>query len=338
VFAGPIIAREVMTAPRGVRYYLFRAAYTGIFFVLMWTAWQNLVGWRVVREVGVLARFGGVLYLIFAMLQLTVMLFFAPLAAATAVAHEKDRRTFVLLLMTDLKDHEIVLGKLASSLLLILTALAAGIPVLYLCALLGGISSSQVLNLFAVTAASGLSGGATGLVIALWRRPHFQSVALTIMFVIISVVFVEGLHLLFPNLTLLGIPLHEALNPYRATLAVLFPASEQLGATFRTSSLMYVALRLVFAALLIAFGTWKLRQWNPGKSEPRTDREGAEEESVEQLIEIEESAEPATSLQAGGGAHGHGFRWPRRVGGLQRRTGRQRISGERPRGDCRRDR
>ena len=41
-----------------------------------------------------LARFGGILYWMFAMLQLTLMLFFAPLFTAAAVSYEKDRRTF----------------------------------------------------------------------------------------------------------------------------------------------------------------------------------------------------------------------------------------------------
>ena len=72
--------------------------------------------------------------------QLTLMLFFAPLSAATAVAHEKDRRTFVLLLMTDLRDVEIILGKLVASLLQILTLLATSAPVFFLCMLLGGVS------------------------------------------------------------------------------------------------------------------------------------------------------------------------------------------------------
>src|SRR6476646_8301703 len=158
LFAGPIIAREVLTAPRPLRFYVARASYVGILFVLMWTAWQSLIGWREVREFGVLARFGGVLFQFFVLIQLTLMLFFAPLSAATAVAHEKDRRTFVLLLMTDLSDTEIVLGKLLASLTQILTALAVGLPVLSVCALLGGISFVQILNLFAVTAASGLAG------------------------------------------------------------------------------------------------------------------------------------------------------------------------------------
>src|SRR5947209_230418 len=112
LFAGPIIAREVLTAPRPLRFYVARATYVGLLFVLMWTAWQVLIGFREVREFGVIARFGGVLFQIFVLVQLTLMLFFAPLAAATAVAHEKDRRPFVLLLMTDLGATATVLGQL----------------------------------------------------------------------------------------------------------------------------------------------------------------------------------------------------------------------------------
>ena len=109
MFAGPIIARELMTAPRPLRYYLWRASFCCLLFILSWTAWQQIMGWQDVRELGVMARFGNILYVMFAMLQLTLMLFFAPLFTAAAVSYEKDRRTFTLLLMTDLSDLEIVL-------------------------------------------------------------------------------------------------------------------------------------------------------------------------------------------------------------------------------------
>ena len=69
-----------MTAPRPGRFYVARASYVGLMFILMWTAWQSLIGWQEVREVGVLARFGEVLFQVFSLLQLTLMLFFAPLA------------------------------------------------------------------------------------------------------------------------------------------------------------------------------------------------------------------------------------------------------------------
>ena len=153
---------------------------------------------------GVLARFGGIIYWMFAMLQLTLMLFFAPLFTAAAVSYEKDRRTFTLLLMTDLSDLEIVLGKLVAGLLNILTILAASVGLLSLCVFFGGISFGQVMNLFAVTAASGMAGGALGLLIALWRDRTFQSISLTILMVVFSIAGVEAFAIAFPTLPLHG--------------------------------------------------------------------------------------------------------------------------------------
>ncbi len=286
MYTGPIIAREVVTAPRSLRYFLLRGSYAGLMFILMWTAWQFLVGWQEVRDLGVLARFGGILYFFFALGQLTVMLFFAPLAAATTVAHEKDRRTFVLLLMTDLSDLEIVLGKLGSSLTQVLTLLLGGLPVLAVCVLLGGISFIQVVNLFMVTAASGVAGGALGLIIALWRDRTFQSMSLTLLMVVFSIVGVEAIAYFFPSVRVQGVPLVEVLNPYRAMLAALYPSSDQLTG-LRASSYVYVTVRLFFAASILALGTWRLRKWNPGRNEPRELREGAEA-ATDQLIEVTE--------------------------------------------------
>ncbi len=288
MFAGPIIAREVLTAPRPLRYYLGRSSFSVFLFILMWTAWQSFIGWQTVSELGVVARFGGILYWMFAMLQLTLMLFFAPLFTAATVSYEKDRRTFTLLLMTDLSDLEIVLGKLVAGLMNVLTILAASVGLLFLCTLLGGISFGQVGNLFAVTASSGVAGGALGLLIALWRDRTFQSISLTILMVVFSVAGVEAFSLVFPTLSFMGVPLVEVLNPYRAMLAVLYPPSGELTGVVRASSLVYIGCRLTFAALLVAFGTYKLRKWNPGRNEPRELREGSEVEVVETLVEIEE--------------------------------------------------
>ncbi len=291
LFAGPIIAREVLTTPRPLRYYLWRASFACFLFIILWTAWQAIVGWQNVIELGVLARFGAIVYWMFAMLQLTLMLFFAPLFTASAVSYEKDRRTFTLLLMTDLSDLEIVLGKLVAGLLNILTILAASLGLLSICAFFGGISYGQVANLFAVTAASGVAGGALGLLIALWRDRTFQAISLTILMVVFSVAGVEAFAIAFPDAELMGVPLVEVLNPYRAMMAVLYPPTVQATGVVRASSLVYIGCRLTFAAALVAFGTWKLRKWNPGRNEPRELREEGEVEATLTLVEVEE--EPA---------------------------------------------
>src|SRR5262249_46794868 len=267
---------------------LWRASFAFFFFILMWTAGQSFIGWQYIRELGVLAGFGGVLYWMFAMLQLTLMLFFAPLFTAAAVSYEKDRRTLNLLLMTDLSDLEIVLGKLVAGLLNILTILAASVGLLSLCAFFGGISFGQVMNLFSLTAASGVAGGALGLLIALWRDRTFQSISLTILMVVFSVAGAELFAILFPRLEIAGVPLAEVLNPYRAMLSVLYPQTNSLTGGVRASSLVYIGVRMTFAAALVAFGTWKLRTWNPGRNEPREAREEGGGEGIESLIEVKE--------------------------------------------------
>ena len=98
-----------------------------------------------------------------------------------------------------------------------------------LTALLGGISYGQIINLYAVTASSGLAGGAMGLVVALWRDRSFQSIALTILAVVFSIAGVEAFAIAFPTLSTAGIPLAEVLNPYRALFAVLQPALGRTG-------------------------------------------------------------------------------------------------------------
>ena len=310
MFAGPIIAREILTAPRPLRFYVARASYVGLLFILMWTAWQSLVGLTDVTEVGIIAYFGHILFRLFVLFQLTLMLFFAPLSAATAVAHEKDRRTFLLLLMTDLRDVEIILGKLAASLVQILTLLATAAPVFFLCLLLGGVSPGQVLDVIGVTAAAGLAGGSLGLLVALGRDRTFQSLALTVLTLVLLLAGVEVIGYLAPNLAIFGAPVAEALNPFRAVSTVIDPARSGVSGGLRPG-VVFMGAAALFSAAVLAFSTAMLRVWNPGRNEPREQREGEDAEAApaEVLIEVEEPAEAlaqAARSRSGLAAEGSG--------------------------------
>ncbi len=288
-----------MTAPRPSRFYVARASYVGLLFILMWTAWQSLIGWNDVTEVGVVAFFGKVLFRLFVLVQLALMLFFAPLAAATSIAHEKDRRTFVLLLMTDLRDVEIILGKLAASLLQVVTLLLTGAPVFFLCMLLGGVSGGQVLDVLGVTAAAGIAGGALGLLVALGRDRTFQSLALTVLLLVLSIVGIEAIGVAFPGLRVFGVPLAQAFDPFRTVATVTDPPPAALMPLVRPS-LIFMLSAVGMATALIATGIVMLRVWNPGKAEPREQREGEEVEGVGELVEIEAVPEPALAAAAVG--------------------------------------
>ncbi len=185
MFAGPVFSREVMSAPRRPRLYVWRAAYVGALLVLLSTFWQVLTGTQTVSDTGELARFGVTSFQILAPLQLAATLFFAALSAAGAVAVEKDRRTLDLLLLTRLSNVELVLGKLFSSLLIVVSLVLAALPLFMLVALLGGVSFLQIGRVVAVAVASAMVAGSLGTLLAFWREKTFQALATTLLAIVL---------------------------------------------------------------------------------------------------------------------------------------------------------
>src|SRR5437899_1510522 len=100
---GPIFNREWLTVPRRPRHYINRAVYLGLFLFLGVAAWGMTVGWTTAATLGDAARFGSLLFQIIVFIELTLLVFFAALAAVSTITLEKDRRTFLLLLLTDLR-------------------------------------------------------------------------------------------------------------------------------------------------------------------------------------------------------------------------------------------
>ena len=76
--------------------------------------------------------------------ELTLVMLAAPAATAGAICVDRARGTLTHMLVTDLTDPEIVLGKLAARLLPILGLVACTWPVLAICSLLGGIDPTAL--------------------------------------------------------------------------------------------------------------------------------------------------------------------------------------------------
>ncbi len=76
--------------------------------------------------------------------------------SAKCIAFEKDRRTLGFLLVTRLSSAEIVIGKLAAHFLVFLVTLAAGLPIMLLLNLLGGVDGWLILTAYAGIVSTGL--------------------------------------------------------------------------------------------------------------------------------------------------------------------------------------
>src|SRR4051794_28364880 len=193
---GPIFIREWLTVPRRPRHYVTRALFLGTVWVLLLTVWQTTIGWNRPPTLGDQARFGLLAFQVIVYVQLALLLFFSALSAAGTIAQEKDRRTFLLLLLSDLRNHEIVLGKVVGSLLQIGILLAGLIPVLMLLLLLGGVAPTQVGEALLVLATTALAAGSLGGLVALWRDKTFQALALTVLCLVLYLCLTRALDLL----------------------------------------------------------------------------------------------------------------------------------------------
>jgi ABC-type transport system involved in multi-copper enzyme maturation permease subunit len=295
---GPIFNRELLTLPRRPRHYALRVAYLGLLWVLGMTAWQAIIGWERGATLGDAARFNLQLFNLLTHVELAFLLFFAALSAASAITLEKDRRTFVLLLLTDLHNYEIVLGKLLGSLLQIFLFLAGTLPVFMLLLLLGGVAPGQVARAMLILAGTAVAAGSLGCLIALWRDKTFQTLALTVLLLVLYLCLVAGLGFLpdfFPALTpTAAAGVQQWLDPFRALAAVLEPIGETERLAGLDPAVGFALTMLVLSMLLNLLGILRLRVWNPS-GEPIIQRERPEE--MEEMDRAKAHAAPGPVRQ-----------------------------------------
>jgi ABC-type transport system involved in multi-copper enzyme maturation permease subunit len=171
---GPIFQIEAMLTVRRARYYFLRAAYGFVLLFIMWTCYQSAhetgLGTLTLQST---ARFATSFFYSFAAAQLTIAIAVTAAVTAGTIAEERERRTIEYLFATDLSNAEIVLGKLASRVLLVLVFLLAGLPVLSLALLFGGIDPGNLLQLFVVTASTVVASASFSMLVSVWaKRPR----------------------------------------------------------------------------------------------------------------------------------------------------------------------
>jgi ABC-type transport system involved in multi-copper enzyme maturation permease subunit len=251
-----------------VWFFAARTLFVAALFGLVLTSWQLLFGSQRVENLGDLAWFAAAVTQILAPLQLAVAMPFAALLVASAVAQEKDRKTLVLLLMTNLSNAELVLGKLLAGILMIVMIVVAALPLLLAVALLGGVSTAQILRIEAVTLASVLVAGSLGSTVALWREKTFQALAVT---TLILVLWLVGWEIVAGGVLgdqLFGISVDAwsvAMSPWRATLAAarpMFAGDVSAGGPFGSVT-WYLVAAIAGSVLLNALAIAMVRVWNP---------------------------------------------------------------------------
>jgi ABC-type transport system involved in multi-copper enzyme maturation permease subunit len=285
LLVGPVFTREFAITPRRGRVYVARAAYSATLVGLVAVAWLMLTGTQLIRDLGDLARFGTLLFQILCPLQMVVAIFFSALLAASAVSQEKDRRTMILLLMTNLSNSELVLGKLFASLLHVLVLLASAIPIFMLIVLLGGVSVAQVVEMVAVTFAAVLVCGSLGALVAFWREKTFQALSISVMAIVLWIGFWEVVASGVLGTVFAGLSAESwaaAMSPWRAILATVVPMPESLPVLgpIGTPAHLFLLVSLVGATVINGLTIAMVRVWNPSREARRSSPDEQRTETI----------------------------------------------------------
>ena len=252
---GAVFEREVRFAPKSKGLFIGRAVYAGSLLAIIATCWLVLTGTQAVTSPGDTARFGATLLRTLAPLQLSLAVLAAAMTAAVAVSVEKDRRTLELLLLSRLSERELVLGKLAASLLRVILMLLSAIPVFGIASLFGGVTGIQLGRLFIVTAAAALSAASIATTVAFWKDTTFQAVAITAFALVAWIVIGEAATSWF------GTAVGEQLSPARAMFAALSPAGGNLGSFLSLCGILILVTNVV--------AIQRVRTWNMARDARR---------------------------------------------------------------------
>ena len=159
---GPVFAYERLTASRRWQGYALRSVFLLLLWlalVVVWSGPRQALG-RSPSSIAALAALGQWFFIAVVGTQLTLVLLIAPAATAGAICLDRIRGTLTHMLMTDLSNAEIVLGKLAARLVPVLGLVGCTLPLLAILTLLGGVDPNALLGAFLITLGIGLLGSA----------------------------------------------------------------------------------------------------------------------------------------------------------------------------------
>jgi ABC-type transport system involved in multi-copper enzyme maturation permease subunit len=246
---GAVFEREVQAVPRARGLFVARAVYCGALLGIVATCWLVVTGTQAVTTAGDTARFGATLLRILAPLQLSLAMLAAAMTSTVAVTSEKDRRTLELLLISRLSDGQLVLGKLAGSLLRVMLLLLAAVPVFVIASLFGGVTMPQLVRLFVVTVAAALAAASVATCIAFWKDTTFQALAITTFALVAWVAIGEVVAGRF------GEAVGAQVSPARAVFAAITPTGGNTLLPF-----LAVSAALIVVANIVAVS--RVRAWN----------------------------------------------------------------------------
>jgi ABC-type transport system involved in multi-copper enzyme maturation permease subunit len=183
---GPVFVYETVRVGRKRLTFILRTLYLFVLtFVLgmVFMEWLSNIGYFSSGFQGIrpnqLSQYGDLAFSYFAPLQFGVICFLTPAYVAGCIADEKERKTLEFLFATDLRNREIIFGKLAARVVTLLMYIVAGLPVLSSLMLFGGIDPEMLIGAYAATIITMLGLAALSIYYSTVMRKPRDAIVLT---------------------------------------------------------------------------------------------------------------------------------------------------------------
>ncbi len=177
---GPVLFYDLVRSARRLRFVVIRTLYVLLMAgVLGWLFLVMLLPKGGAIRSSEMAVFANGFFYTFLAVQFFTAVLLTPAYTAGAIAEEKERKTIHFILATDLRDREIVLGKLASRMMNLGLLLLAGLPILSFLQFLGGVDPGLVLAGFAATALTLFSLAGLSMLNSVMMRRSRDAIVLT---------------------------------------------------------------------------------------------------------------------------------------------------------------
>ncbi len=157
MLSNPIFRREFISSCRSLRVKLLVFAY------ILSLAFVLLAMWPGGGVLSTVSDTGKKIFELFFSVNLSLLILLIPSFAATSVTSERENNTYSALFTTLLTPWEIMSGKLASAVLMLIILVILAIPVASVTALTGGVTFTFLFKITAVLVMTAISYGLVGL-------------------------------------------------------------------------------------------------------------------------------------------------------------------------------
>lgn len=226
MLSNPVLLRELRATLRSPLSLALAALYLAVLGTLVWWMWPQEGVYSAT------ARASRSILLVCGTAQLLLVMLYAPAFAATSITSERERNTYDLLFATLLRPHDLLLGKLGASILVLLMFLLLSLPAFAACFFLGAVSVREAVAVYLVCAAGSITFGLLGLSVSSVLRSSHMALVTTYVLLLLLVAGPWLPHFLLGQKAWATDFIHHvrALSPLGAMASVILPAFEPAGA------------------------------------------------------------------------------------------------------------